>query len=68
MNRGLVGESLDVLFDTLPHADFSQGMRPVSNLWTHPQSLVQRSSPDSPTFQSGLGPSMVRKDMRNKKI
>lgn len=42
----------------------SQGMRSVTSLWTQPQSLVQRSSPDSPTFQSGLGPSMVRKDIR----
>lgn len=42
----------------------SHGMRSVTSLWTQPQSLVQRSSPDSPTFQSGLGPNMVKKDMR----
>lgn len=42
----------------------SQGVRSATSFWTQPQSLVQRSSPDSPTFQSGLGPSMVRKDIR----
>lgn len=42
----------------------SQGVRSATNVWTQPQSLVQRSSPDRPTFQSGLGPSMVRKDMK----
>lgn len=42
----------------------SQGIKSATSFWTQPQSLVQRSSPDSPTFQSGLGPSMVRKDMR----
>ena len=42
----------------------SQGIKSWTTFWTQPQSLVQRSSADRPTFQSGLGPSMVRKDIR----
>lgn len=61
-----------LLFATFIHTSYvtplsvpaSQGIRSATSFWTQPQSLVQRSSPDSPTFQSGLGPSMVRKDMR----
>lgn len=42
----------------------SQGMRSWTTLWAQPHSLVHKSSADRPTFQSGLGPNMVRKDMR----
>lgn len=49
---------------TPPSVPASHGMRSVTSRCTQPQSLVHRSSPDSPTFQSGLGPSMVRKDIK----
>lgn len=41
----------------------SQGIRSCTTLWTQPHSLVHKSSAVRPTFQSGLGPSMVRKDV-----
>lgn len=41
----------------------SHGIRSWTTFWAQPHSLVHKSSADRPTFQSGLGPSMVRKDM-----
>lgn len=41
----------------------SQGIRSCTTFWTQPHSLVHKSSAVRPTFQSGLGPNMARKDM-----
>lgn len=51
-------------YDTPLSVPASQGIRSWTTFWAQPHSFVQRSSADSPTFQSGLGPNMVRKDMR----
>lgn len=41
----------------------SQGIRSWTTFWAQPHSLVHKSSAERPTFQSGLGPNIVRKDM-----
>lgn len=51
-------------YDTPLSVPASHGIRSWYTFWAQPHSLVHRSSADRPTFQSGLGPSMVRKDMR----